>query len=103
MVSSIAMNDLSQKNRITCPECQVGKFELKKITYYTYLGEELITVPDFPCWVCNVCKRHEYDQKALNQVYMVLNANLGKPVSQKHKRKASKPANSRPGRTQQSE
>lgn len=97
------MNDLTQKARSTCPECQVGKFQLKKITYYTFLGEELITVPDFPCWVCNVCKHYEYDQKALNQVYMVLNANLGKPVTRGRKRKTSKLSNSRPGRTQQSE
>jgi YgiT-type zinc finger domain-containing protein len=84
------MTDSIQASNVTCPECQVGKYHLKLVTYYTYLGTELITVPDFPCWVCDVCKRQDYDQKALSQVYLMLSSNLGKPVERGRKGKPSK-------------
>ena len=50
------------------------------LTYFTWLGDELITVPDFPAWVCDVCGRREYDLQALNQLNLLLNSNAG----QKH-------------------
>ena len=27
------------------------------MTYFTWLNEELITVPHFPAWVCDMCGR----------------------------------------------
>ncbi len=33
-----------------CPECQTGVMHLKQLTYFTWLNEELITVPNFPAW-----------------------------------------------------
>ena len=38
-----------------CPECQTGVVHLQYLTYFTWLNEELITVPNFPAWVCDVC------------------------------------------------
>ncbi len=48
------------------------------VVYYTWLGDDLITVPDFPAWVCDVCGRREYDLHALNQLNLLLNPNAGK-------------------------
>jgi YgiT-type zinc finger domain-containing protein len=48
------------------------------VTYFTWLGDELITVPDFPSWVCDVCGRREYDLHALNQLSLILSPNAGK-------------------------
>jgi YgiT-type zinc finger domain-containing protein len=48
------------------------------VTYFTWLGDELITVPDFPSWVCDVCGRREYDLHALNQLSLLLSPNAGK-------------------------
>ena len=44
---------------IPCSECQAGMMRLHFITYFTWLGEELITVPNFPAWICDVCGRRE--------------------------------------------
>ena len=57
------MSDDAQSNevRYTCPECQAGLMRLVHITYFTWLSGELITVPDFPAWVCDLCGRREYD------------------------------------------
>jgi hypothetical protein len=43
------------------------------------LGDELITVPDFPAWSCDVCGRREYDTNALNQLSLLLAPNAGHP------------------------
>lgn len=49
-------------------------------TYFTWLGDALITVPDFPCWVCDICGRREYDPKALNALSLLLSPNAGSPT-----------------------
>jgi YgiT-type zinc finger domain-containing protein len=55
------------------------------ITYFTWLGSELITVPHFPAWVCDVCGRREYDESAINWLNMLLDPNAGKPNSKRRR------------------
>ena len=38
----------------TCHECHAGLLRPRHVTYFTWLGGELITVPHFPAWVCDV-------------------------------------------------
>jgi len=57
---------------IPCSECSIGMMRKTKVTYFTWLGEELITVPDFPAWVCDVCGKREYDVEALNNLALLL-------------------------------
>ncbi len=61
------------------------------ITYFTWLGDELITVPNFPAWVCDMCGRREYDEKAISQLTMLLNPNAGKPTKPKKPTPPSRP------------
>lgn len=68
---------------IPCTECQAGQMHRSYVTYFTWLGDELITVPDFPAWLCDVCGRREYDVHALNQLSTLLSPNAGKPNSRK--------------------
>ena len=49
-----------------------------RITYFTWLVDELITVPNFPAWVCDVCGRREYDQHAVNEISLLLAPHAGK-------------------------
>lgn len=51
---------------------------LEYLTYFTWLGEELVTVPNFPAWVCDVCGRREYDQRAIAWLVALLNPETGK-------------------------
>lgn len=80
-----------------CNECQAGVMHKREVTYYTWLADELITVPNFPGWVCDVCGRREYDAEAINWLNMLLNPSTGRKTPQK---KLSKPKtireNSRP-------
>src|SRR5512143_1512762 len=66
-----------------CMECQAGVMRLRFITYFTWLNDELITVPSFPAWVCDVCGRREYDEKSISWLKMLLNPDAGKPTGRK--------------------
>ncbi len=74
------MSDKTFPEPIPCNECQAGMMRMRFITYFTWLGEELITVPNFPAWICDVCGRREYDEKAISWLSMLLNPNAGRPT-----------------------
>jgi YgiT-type zinc finger domain-containing protein len=74
-----------------CNECQAGMMQVRYITYFTWLGEELITVPNFPAWVCDVCGRRDYDERAISWLSMLLNPNAGRPTSKVHRPLQPKP------------
>jgi YgiT-type zinc finger domain-containing protein len=76
-----------------CRECQAGKVWLNYITYFTWLGDELITVPNFPAWVCDVCGRREYDERAIGWLTALLNPDAGKPPARR-----TRPARRAPGK-----
>jgi YgiT-type zinc finger domain-containing protein len=48
------------------------------VVYYTWISGELITVPDFPAWICDVCGEREYDQRALSWLNIILSPDTGK-------------------------
>lgn len=59
----------------------MGRLSRRYITYLTWLGDELITVPDFPAWVCDVCGFRMYDHRALNRLSLLLSPNAGRPTT----------------------
>ncbi len=61
-----------------CPECHAGVFHLEYLTYFTWLNDELITVPNFPSWVCDVCGKREYDTHAVSWLNMLLSPTTGR-------------------------
>jgi len=94
------MNELhptQNPQSIPCNECPAGNMHLRHITYFTWLGEELITVPNFPAWVCDICGKREYDGRAISWLSMLLNPETGhstrriKPTLQPDPRKRASP------------
>jgi YgiT-type zinc finger domain-containing protein len=71
-----------------CPECQAGVLQLKYLTYFTWLNEELVTVPNFPAWVCDICGRREYDSRAITWLNILLHPDTGQ---RSHRRKPRLP------------
>jgi YgiT-type zinc finger domain-containing protein len=61
-----------------CSECQTGVMRLRHITYFTWLNQELVTVPNFPAWVCDVCGRREYDERAILWLNTLLSPETGR-------------------------
>lgn len=84
-----------------CFECQSGLMKLRFVTYFTWIDNEMITVPDFPAWVCDVCGNSVFDQKAINVISTILNPSTGRPS--RHPETALKKGtdNSQPSQTEQ--
>jgi YgiT-type zinc finger domain-containing protein len=78
---------------IPCMECQVGVMRKRHLTYFTWLGDELVTVPNFPAWVCDVCGKREYDQQAEMWLHTLLKPEAGKTTmkSRKQRQKIQRP------------
>ncbi len=73
-------NDNELHSEISCKECQMGRLTRRYVTYITWLGDEMITVPDFPAWICDVCGARIYDGHALNRLSLLLSPNAGRPT-----------------------
>lgn len=76
---------MTEKN-FSCPECHVGMMHAKRVTYYTNIQNELITVQNFPAWICDVCGRREYDLQSIHWLNMFLDPNAGKPTQAKRRK-----------------
>ena len=70
-----------KKESYPCRECQVGSLQSRPVSYFTVQDGQLISVPDFPAWVCDVCGRREYDQRAITWLVTMLNPETGKPAA----------------------
>jgi YgiT-type zinc finger domain-containing protein len=90
------MNEMLPETALPCTECQAGHMHRRTLTHFTYLGDELITVPDFPAWVCDMCGHWELDIHALDRLTLVLS-----PFSEKNraKRKGLKKTGVKPKRS----
>lgn len=63
---------------LPCSECHSGMMQLQYLTYFTWLNDELITVPNFPAWVCDMCGRREYDSRAISWLNTLLSPSTGR-------------------------
>jgi YgiT-type zinc finger domain-containing protein len=78
-----------------CNECQAGIMHLQYLTYFTWLNDELVTVPNFPAWVCDVCGRREYDTRAITWLNTLLSPDTGRR-KQKSRRRPGQNRTDRP-------
>ena len=63
-----------------CLNCQGGIKHLGSATLMTWLGNDLITVPNFPAWICDFCHQRTFDSDALAHLSMLLNPEAGTPI-----------------------
>jgi len=42
------------------------------VTYFSFARGRMITLPDFPAWECDICKKCEYDVDALDRLTLLL-------------------------------
>lgn len=76
-------SDPSIEAMYPCPECSAGVMRLRYITYFTWLNDELITVPNFPAWICDVCGRRDFDPYSINWLNTLLNPATGRAASRR--------------------
>lgn len=58
--------------RHRCPRCSFGHLIPSHSTYVRRMGWQVITVPNFALWRCDVCGFTRYDTAALAQVNLLL-------------------------------
>jgi YgiT-type zinc finger domain-containing protein len=78
-----------KSNSYPCPECHSGVVRLEYLTYFTWFNDELITVPNFPSWVCDVCGRREYDRRAVSWLNTMLTPGTGHNPAARRKNRPS--------------
>lgn len=66
-----------------CPECSAGVMRLNHITYFTWLNDELITAPNFPAWICDLCGRRDFDPRAVTWLNTLLNPSAGRSTGRR--------------------
>jgi YgiT-type zinc finger domain-containing protein len=86
------MSETHEPVAFACNECQAGMMRLQFITYFTWLDEELVTVPNFPAWVCDVCGKREYDERAVNWLTTLLSPNAGQTTLTSRRQRRIPPA-----------
>jgi YgiT-type zinc finger domain-containing protein len=57
-----------------CASCAGGRRSLHHITYFAWHRSQLITVPNFPAWVCDLCGGRDYDMHAVSWLNMLLHS-----------------------------
>jgi YgiT-type zinc finger domain-containing protein len=87
MIKANRDKDLDQSVAI-CPECPAGLMRMHYITYFTWLNQELVTVPNFPAWICDICGRREFDLNAITWLNTILNPVTGRTRSPRFQRKS---------------
>ncbi|PWH15953.1 MAG: hypothetical protein DDG60_05040 [Anaerolineae bacterium] len=86
-----------------CGDCQAGVMRLQFITYFTWLGDELVLVPGFPAWICDVCGRREYDERAVSWLSTLLSPNAGKSTMRRTLRRTLPKVKREPSRPSSTE
>jgi len=61
----------------TCPRCFVGRIQSVKVVLSRVVNGQMLSVPDFPAWECDVCHAFMYDPKALVELHQVLTDQSG--------------------------
>jgi len=72
------INTVAPVSENRCPECAAGLRRLHHLTYFTWFRDQLITVPNFPAWVCDICGRRDYDTRAVSWLKTILNTHKGR-------------------------
>jgi YgiT-type zinc finger domain-containing protein len=82
---------------IPCGECDLGYMRRTTVTHFTFAGGRMITIPNFPAWVCDMCGDCEYDSEALKNLARVVAAPLTRPnAGGKRASRAGKNAGTKP-------
>lgn len=91
-----AKEDADKESVYQCSECSAGLMHLNHITYFTWLNDELITVPNFPAWICDVCGRREFDPRAVTWLNTLLNPAAGRSYPRRFHHKDESALGDRP-------
>lgn len=73
-----------------CDECRVGIYRKSTATFYQWVMDRVVMVPDFPCVVCDVCGRRIWDDMALRRLEFVLAPDFEKMIEKAREKHGAK-------------
>ena len=65
---------MAEQPRSTCPRCQIGLMRATQLPYTVIENGKLVSVPDMPARVCDVCGNRDFDREAVKRLYLMLGA-----------------------------
>lgn len=83
-----------RNDHFICPTCHMGHLDLRLTTYVQQYGETLISVPNTPAWVCDVCHDRQFDTASIQRIELLV-GQAGPPPNRYRpgqERKISRPA-----------
>ncbi|MEZ4671487.1 MAG: YgiT-type zinc finger protein [Anaerolineae bacterium] len=63
---------MSELSAYSCPNCQIGVCRPEKTMYLSLYDGMLVSVPDMPVWVCDICQYQEYDPEVILRLEVLL-------------------------------
>ncbi len=60
------------RTRQTCPVCQIGRMQRRKMTYNKVFNGTLVSVPNTDATLCDFCGSIGYDSDTLQRVNMLM-------------------------------
>ncbi len=72
-----------------CDECRVGIYRKSTATFYQWVMDHVIMVPNFPCVVCDVCGRRLWDDLALRRLEIILAPDVERMIAMAQEEKRS--------------
>lgn len=55
-----------------CEVCHIGALQFRRMTYTSWLNQNLVILPNVVVWVCDVCGELSYDPEAVRRIQMLL-------------------------------
>lgn len=59
----------SKSKDFVCPRCGVGKCQYQKTTFVELYRGQLLSVPDVPVFICDVCHFAEFELDAIESLW----------------------------------
>jgi hypothetical protein len=66
---------MSDEFAFYCPRCLFGRCYANTGTYITLYKGRIISAPDTPAYICDVCNYQEFDQQAIQQLQLLTGQN----------------------------
>lgn len=71
------------RDNLTCPQCRIGRLDLKRANVLHFHGNTLISAPNTPAWQCDICRHREFDINVLRRIGLLLQR--GAPPSNQYR------------------
>jgi YgiT-type zinc finger domain-containing protein len=78
-----------KREQFMCPNCHMGHMDLRLTTYVQQYGNTLISVPNTPAWICDVCHARQFDDASIQRIEALI-GQAGPPPNRYEPEKAHK-------------